>query len=107
MRLTIGTWLVLLAGCSTAGPFVMNITVARPGRLTIEKCMVEFEPFGGSVSNKNCTIQSLDIRDRAAPKAKPPEETAPAEPTSDDATMEQRILARLVPTERGWFCDRD
>jgi outer membrane protein assembly factor BamE (lipoprotein component of BamABCDE complex) len=38
--------LILLAGCSTAGPFVTNVSSDGQGNLIIEQNMVRFQPGG-------------------------------------------------------------
>ena len=48
----------ILTGCTTAGPFVTNISRHKDGTLTIEKCLVEYTGFG-TLSNKNCTVSKI------------------------------------------------
>jgi hypothetical protein len=43
-----------LAGCSTAGPFVTNVSSDGNGGLTIEKCMAHLNPLGW-INNSDCT----------------------------------------------------
>ncbi len=47
--------LLLLSGCATtAGPFVTNINTNSHGDLTVEKCMVKFDPWMSTVNNSDC-----------------------------------------------------
>lgn len=74
---------LLLSGCSTAGPFVTNISSDGAGGLTIEKCMVHLNAFMGVVSNSDCLNTSIhltrggsyadDEPRREAPKPKQPQ----------------------------------
>jgi len=43
---------ILLAGCSTAGPFVSGISSDGKGGLIIQKGYVEMNGFTGTISNK-------------------------------------------------------
>ena len=51
MLLTIGALALVLIGCSTAGPFVTNISSDGQGNLIIEKNTVKFNSFTGNVSS--------------------------------------------------------
>ena len=53
--------LVSLAGCTTAGPYVTNISSDGNNGLNIEKCAVQFNSFTGAVSNTDCTSQSVKL----------------------------------------------
>jgi len=53
--------LVSLAGCTTAGPYVTNISSDGNNGLNIEKCAVQFNSFTGTVSNTNCTSQAVKL----------------------------------------------
>lgn len=53
--------LVTLAGCSTAGPFVTNISSDGRGGLNIEKQEVEYNWFLGVVGNKNTSSQNIQL----------------------------------------------
>ena len=57
---------VLAAGCTTAGPYVTNLSSDGRDGLTVEKCQVEFNAFMGVVSTKNCTTQTLFLNRAAA-----------------------------------------
>lgn len=50
-----------LSACtSTAGPFVTNVSSAGPGRLRVEKCEVEFSPYGyAHVQTGECTTETV------------------------------------------------
>ena len=49
-------------GCSTAGPFVTNVSSAGPGKLLIEKCQVELNAFVGYITNKDCTSNTIQTQ---------------------------------------------
>ena len=49
LALVVGT-----TACTTAGPFVTQISAAGPGKLTVEKCSVEFNSFLGVIQMKDC-----------------------------------------------------
>ena len=46
---------LFLSACTTAGPFVTNISQSKEGILIIEKCQVEHNAFTGAISTINCT----------------------------------------------------
>lgn len=54
--------LLLVSGCSHAGPFVTNISSNGAGELIIEKCMVEFNGLLFIVNNSDCQNISLKIK---------------------------------------------
>lgn len=56
---------ILLQGCTSAGPFVTNISSDGNGGLQIEKCMVHMNAFMGTVSNDQCTTQNINITRRS------------------------------------------
>jgi type IV secretion system protein VirB7 len=62
MRILITLLGSLAMGCSTAGPFVTNISSAGPNKLLIEKCHVELNAFVGYVSNKDCTSNTIETQ---------------------------------------------
>ena len=51
----------LLNGCTTAGPYVTNISSDGAYGLNIEKCKVEFNAFMGVVNTGDCTSSSLKL----------------------------------------------
>ena len=51
----------LVAGCSTAGPFVTSIADAGNGILTIEKCEVVFDSFIGIVRTGECRNHRIKV----------------------------------------------
>lgn len=53
---------LVLAGCTTAGPYVTNISSDGAGGLNIEKCSVQFNAFMGTVSNHECNAQRITVR---------------------------------------------
>ena len=65
-RMIMGVTCVLglsLAGCSTAGPFVTNISSDGNGGLVVEKSYIQYNGFTGTVSNKDQTTTKLKLRD--------------------------------------------
>jgi len=52
---------LVLAGCSTAGPYITSISSDGRNGLNIEKCSVQMNAFMGTVSNINCTTQNLQL----------------------------------------------
>ena len=59
-----------LTGCSTAGPFVTNISSDGQGGLVVEKCMVQFNGFLGTISNQEATTTRIYLGN--LPQASPP-----------------------------------
>ena len=53
--------LALLSGCTTAGPFVTNISSDGNGNLVIEKAYVKMNAFMGTVSNEGGTTTTVRI----------------------------------------------
>lgn len=51
----------LLAGCTTAGPYVTNISSDGANGLNIEKCKVELNAFLGVVNTGDCTSSTLKL----------------------------------------------
>jgi hypothetical protein len=54
--------LFLLQACSTAGPFVTNVSSDGNNGLNIEKCHVHYNALGGTVSSSDCTTQNIKLR---------------------------------------------
>jgi type IV secretion system protein VirB7 len=52
---------LLLAGCTTAGPYVTNISSDGANGLTIEKCKVELNAFLGVISTGDCSNSALKL----------------------------------------------
>lgn len=50
------------AGCTTAGPYVTNISSDGRDGLNIEKCAVKLNAFMGVVSTSDCISQHLVLR---------------------------------------------
>ncbi|HAL67484.1 MAG TPA: hypothetical protein DCP84_07395 [Pseudomonas sp.] len=50
-----------LAGCTTAGPYVTNISSDGRNGLNVEKCAVKLNAFMGTVSTTECTSQNLRL----------------------------------------------
>ena len=53
--------IALLAGCTTAGPYVTNISSDGANGLNIEKCKVELNAFLGVVNTGDCSNSSLKL----------------------------------------------
>ena len=51
----------VLAGCSTAGPFVTGISSNGQGGVVVEKSMVEYNAFLGVVSTKDTSSSVIQI----------------------------------------------
>jgi len=54
--------LVSLNACTTAGPYVTNISSDGNYGLTVEKCTVHMNAFMGTVSTGDCTSQNIKLR---------------------------------------------
>lgn len=65
VRLAIGLSL-LASGCTTAGPFVTSISSDGRGNLIVEKSMVQYNGFTGTVSNESTTSTSIKLFDKDA-----------------------------------------
>ena len=59
--LTLAASAGILTGCSTAGPYVTNISSNGDGTITVEKAVVEFNSMTGTIQQKNVTTQTLRI----------------------------------------------
>ena len=55
---------VLATACTTAGPFVTSISSDGRGGLIIEKSMVKYNSFMGTVSNENTTTTTIKLIDK-------------------------------------------
>lgn len=51
----------VLAGCSTAGPYITSISSDGRNGLNIEKCSMQMNAFMNTVSNTDCTTQNLQL----------------------------------------------
>jgi len=52
---------VALSGCTTAGPYVTNISSDGNNGLNIEKCKVELNAFLGVVNTGDCSTSSIRL----------------------------------------------
>ncbi|MDD4914484.1 MAG: hypothetical protein PHW13_05530 [Methylococcales bacterium] len=50
-----------LTGCTTAGPYVTNISSDGANGLNIEKCKVELNAFLGVVNTGDCSNSSIKL----------------------------------------------
>jgi len=62
-RIAIAALALLTTGCTTAGPFVTSISSDGRGGLIVEKSMVKYNSFMGTVSNENTTTTSIRLID--------------------------------------------
>ena len=62
IKLLLLTAVIALAGCTTAGPYVTNISSDGNNGLNIEKCGVKLNSFMGTVSTTECTSQHIQLR---------------------------------------------
>jgi len=53
---------IFTGGCTTAGPYVTNISSDGRDGLNVEKCAVKLNAFMGVVSTSDCTSQHLVLR---------------------------------------------
>ena len=53
--------LACLQACTTAGPFVTNISNDGSNNLTVEKCLVHMNGFFGVMSTGECTSQNIKL----------------------------------------------
>lgn len=51
----------LISGCSTAGPFVTNVSTDGRGNLIIEKQTLVHDGFAGIISTKDLTTSTIQI----------------------------------------------
>ncbi|MDR1694227.1 MAG: hypothetical protein LBR70_03430 [Lactobacillaceae bacterium] len=61
-KILIVCFIILLSGCTKAGPFVTNISSDGAGGLNIEKCNVHLNAFMGTVSNDNCISSYIKVK---------------------------------------------
>lgn len=54
-----------LCACTTAGPYVTNISSDGNYGLTVEKCSVHMNAFMGTVSTGDCTSQNIKLQSPA------------------------------------------
>ena len=62
MRMIILALVSITIGCSTAGPFVTNVSSAGPDKLLVEKCHLELNAFIGYVTNKDCGSHTIEMQ---------------------------------------------
>ena len=54
-----------LTACSTAGPYVTNLSSDGNNGLNVEKCTVQMNSFMRTVSTGECTSQNIKLRNGA------------------------------------------
>jgi len=57
----------IFTGCSTAGPYVTNISSDGGGGLTVEKCMAHLNAFMGVINNSDCTTTNIHLSNSTPP----------------------------------------
>lgn len=60
-RLILILFILSLSACSTAGPYVTNISSDGANGLNIERCKVEFNHFIGYISTGDCSTSTLKL----------------------------------------------
>lgn len=63
-RAAVAILALFACSCSTAGPFVTNISSDGKGNLVIEKSMVQMNAFTGTVSNVKPTTTTIRVGGR-------------------------------------------
>ena len=53
-KLSLILFSLLLSACTYSKPVVTEITQVKDGRLTLEKCQIQYHPFVG-IMTKNCS----------------------------------------------------
>ena len=51
-----------LTACTTAGPYVTNLSSDGNNGLNIEKCTAQMNAFMGTVSTGECSTQNIKLR---------------------------------------------
>jgi len=54
--------LAAVTGCSSAGPYVTNISSDGADGLNVEKCFVHYRNFGNAISTGACSNQNIKLR---------------------------------------------
>ncbi len=52
---------LVIAGCSSSGPFVTNISSNGHGGLIVEKCKSDFNAMSGTASTGNCSTNEIQL----------------------------------------------
>lgn len=63
MRVLILALCIGLAGCSTAGPFITNISSDGKGGIVIEKAKARFNSFLGVIDTTETTNYSIQLQE--------------------------------------------
>ncbi len=58
----LSTVVIMLSACTTAGPYVTNISSDGNNGLNIEKCTAKMNAFMGTISTADCTSQTIKLR---------------------------------------------
>ena len=53
---------IIISGCTSAGPFVTNISSDGQGNLLIEKTYVKLNSFTGTISNEGGTTTRVRLK---------------------------------------------
>lgn len=54
--------LLILSGCTNAGPFITSISADGNGGVIIDKCLILHNGWTGTVSNANCTTSQIKLK---------------------------------------------
>jgi type IV secretion system protein VirB7 len=69
-KLILIAMLLFSFGCTSAGPYVTNISSDGAGGLIIEKCGTDMNAFTGAVSTGGCTSHKIFIGTQSGTKTK-------------------------------------
>ena len=72
--LILTTSVMLMTGCTSAGPYVTNISSDGQGGLIIEKCGTDMNAFMGTVSTGGCTSHTIYVGEKSQTKSIKPKE---------------------------------
>ena len=53
--------LTILGGCTSAGPFITNISSDGRGNLIVEKSRIKYNGFMGTISNEGGTTTTIRV----------------------------------------------
>ena len=59
--ITLSTLVIVLSACTTAGPYVTNISSDGNNGLNIEKCQIKADAYMGTISTTGCTSSHINL----------------------------------------------
>ncbi len=59
--ITLSTLVIALTACTTAGPYVTNISSDGNNGLNIEKCQIKADAYMGTISTTGCTSSHINL----------------------------------------------